>query len=171
MFREWKSKQGCVCDFWWYNCSSGEAVCSLYWQLQFWSSRICFYRVYHETLYLNFQYTSGSCTFFTFQLDWNCRYFLKAGYSVIFLYRRFVSSALLCITIILISSLWKKVYAPDWIFKAIKLNICRGTCQPFCRSLPEDPLLECFTSTDDSNSQGLLIFHLCSIKMHKIFSF
>ncbi|KAM3200269.1 phosphopantothenate-cysteine ligase 2-like isoform X1 [Capsicum annuum] len=43
-------------------------------------------------------------------------YFLKAGYSVIFLYRR-------------------------------------GTCQPFCRSLPEDPLLECFTSTDDSNSQ------------------
>ncbi|PHU00925.1 Phosphopantothenate--cysteine ligase 2 [Capsicum chinense] len=43
-------------------------------------------------------------------------YFLKAGYSVIFLYRR-------------------------------------GTCQPFCRSLPEDPLLECFTSTDDSNIQ------------------
>lgn len=108
---------------------------------------------------------------FYISIGWNCRYFLKAGYSVIFLYRRFVSSALLCITIILISSLWKKVYAPDWIFKAIKLNICRGTCQPFCRSLPEDPLLECFTSTDDSNSQGLLIFHLCSIKMHKIFSF
>ncbi|XP_060173212.1 phosphopantothenate--cysteine ligase 2-like isoform X2 [Lycium barbarum] len=43
-------------------------------------------------------------------------YFLKAGYSVIFLYRR-------------------------------------GTCQPFCRSLPDDPLLECFTSTDDSSIQ------------------
>lgn len=27
---------------------------------------------------------------FTFKLNWNCRYFLKAGYSVIFLYRRFV---------------------------------------------------------------------------------
>lgn len=34
-------------------------------------------------------------------------YFLKAGYSVIFLYRR-------------------------------------GTCQPYCRSLPDDPLLQCF---------------------------
>ncbi|XP_024972327.1 phosphopantothenate--cysteine ligase 2-like isoform X1 [Cynara cardunculus var. scolymus] len=40
-------------------------------------------------------------------------YFLKAGYSVIFLYRR-------------------------------------GTCQPYCRSLPEDLLLECFELTDDS---------------------
>uniref|UniRef100_A0A2N9G700 DNA/pantothenate metabolism flavoprotein C-terminal domain-containing protein n=1 Tax=Fagus sylvatica TaxID=28930 RepID=A0A2N9G700_FAGSY len=26
-----------------------------------------------------------------------------------------------------------------------------GTYQPFCRSLPEDPLLECFESTDDSS--------------------
>lgn len=43
-------------------------------------------------------------------------YFLKAGYSVILLYRR-------------------------------------GTCQPFCRSLPDDPLLECFTSTNDSSIQ------------------
>ncbi|CAK9173968.1 unnamed protein product [Ilex paraguariensis] len=43
-------------------------------------------------------------------------YFLKAGYSVIFLYRR-------------------------------------GTCQPFCRSLPDDPLLECFEFTDESNIQ------------------
>ncbi|KAM1074590.1 hypothetical protein ACFX11_019768 [Malus domestica] len=41
-------------------------------------------------------------------------YFLKAGYAVIFLYRR-------------------------------------GTCQPYCRSLPADPLLECFEYTDDSN--------------------
>ncbi|XP_076927849.1 phosphopantothenate--cysteine ligase 2-like isoform X2 [Bidens hawaiensis] len=40
-------------------------------------------------------------------------YFLKAGYSVIFLYRR-------------------------------------GTCQPYCRSLPDDPLLECFKLTNDS---------------------
>ncbi|XP_054817915.1 phosphopantothenate--cysteine ligase 2-like isoform X2 [Prosopis cineraria] len=41
-------------------------------------------------------------------------YFLKAGYAVIFLYRR-------------------------------------GSFQPFCRSLPDDPLLECFESNDDSN--------------------
>ncbi|CAA2994437.1 Hypothetical predicted protein [Olea europaea subsp. europaea] len=41
-------------------------------------------------------------------------YFLKAGYSVIFLYRR-------------------------------------GTCQPYCRSLPDDPLLECFDITNESN--------------------
>ncbi|XP_019258740.1 PREDICTED: phosphopantothenate--cysteine ligase 2-like [Nicotiana attenuata] len=41
-------------------------------------------------------------------------YFLKAGYSVIFLYRR-------------------------------------GTCQPFCSLLPDDPLLECFSVADDSN--------------------
>ncbi|CAH1453050.1 unnamed protein product [Lactuca virosa] len=41
-------------------------------------------------------------------------YFLKSGYSVIFLYRR-------------------------------------GTCQPYCRSLPEDPLLECFQVTEDDS--------------------
>ncbi|CAL8104087.1 unnamed protein product [Prunus armeniaca] len=41
-------------------------------------------------------------------------YFLKAGYAVIFLYRR-------------------------------------GTCQPYCRSLPDDPLLECFEYMDESN--------------------
>lgn len=29
----------------------------------------------------------------------------------------------------------------------------RGTCQPYCRSLPDDPLLECFESTNDSNIQ------------------
>ncbi|XP_065847234.1 phosphopantothenate--cysteine ligase 1-like isoform X2 [Euphorbia lathyris] len=29
----------------------------------------------------------------------------------------------------------------------------RGTCQPYCRSLPEDPLLQCFESTDDFNIQ------------------
>lgn len=27
----------------------------------------------------------------------------------------------------------------------------RGTCQPHCRSLPEDPLLECFEVTDEPN--------------------
>ncbi|PIN05241.1 putative protein with similarity to phosphopantothenoylcysteine synthetase/decarboxylase [Handroanthus impetiginosus] len=41
-------------------------------------------------------------------------YFLKAGYAVVFLYRR-------------------------------------GTYQPYCRSLPEDPLLECFEVTSESN--------------------
>lgn len=29
----------------------------------------------------------------------------------------------------------------------------RGTCQPYCRSLPDDPLLECFESIDGSNIQ------------------
>ncbi|KAJ7959069.1 phosphopantothenate--cysteine ligase 2-like [Quillaja saponaria] len=43
-------------------------------------------------------------------------YFLKAGYAVIFLYRR-------------------------------------GTCQPFCQSLPDDPLLEWFEPTSESNIQ------------------
>ncbi|KAK7410560.1 hypothetical protein VNO78_01430 [Psophocarpus tetragonolobus] len=43
-------------------------------------------------------------------------YFLKAGYAVIFLYRK-------------------------------------RSFQPFCRSLPDDPLLECFKPTDESNIQ------------------
>ncbi|KAM7252823.1 hypothetical protein ACFE04_025441 [Oxalis oulophora] len=43
-------------------------------------------------------------------------YFLKAGYAVIFLYRR-------------------------------------GTCQPYCRSLPDNPFLDCFEFSDDSNVQ------------------
>ncbi|XP_022773184.1 phosphopantothenate--cysteine ligase 2-like isoform X1 [Durio zibethinus] len=43
-------------------------------------------------------------------------YFIKAGYAVIFLYRR-------------------------------------GTCQPYCGSLPEDPLLECFEFVDDFDIQ------------------
>lgn len=43
-------------------------------------------------------------------------YFLKAGYSVIFLYRR-------------------------------------GSYQPYCTSLPDDPLLECFELTDESYIQ------------------
>ncbi|KAL4603996.1 hypothetical protein ACB092_10G163600 [Castanea dentata] len=43
-------------------------------------------------------------------------YFIKAGYAVIFLYRR-------------------------------------GSYQPYCRSLPEDPLLECFEYTDESSIQ------------------
>ncbi|XP_074295318.1 phosphopantothenate--cysteine ligase 2-like [Silene latifolia] len=29
----------------------------------------------------------------------------------------------------------------------------RGTCQPYCRSLPDDPLLECFESTKGSSIQ------------------
>lgn len=29
----------------------------------------------------------------------------------------------------------------------------RGTCQPYCRSLPDDPFLECFELTGDSNIQ------------------
>ncbi|PRQ56767.1 putative phosphopantothenate--cysteine ligase [Rosa chinensis] len=41
---------------------------------------------------------------------------LKAGYAVIFLYRR-------------------------------------GTCQPYCRSLPDDPLLKCLEIVDESNIQ------------------
>lgn len=68
-----------------------------------------------------------------------------------------------------VSSFRKIVYALDWIFKAMKLYICRGTCQPFCRSLPDDPLLECFTSTDDLSIQGLLFLHLFPIQMHKTF--
>lgn len=43
-------------------------------------------------------------------------YFIKAGYAVIFLYRR-------------------------------------GTFQPYCQSLPEDPLLECFECSEDSTIQ------------------
>ncbi|XP_022773185.1 phosphopantothenate--cysteine ligase 1-like isoform X2 [Durio zibethinus] len=45
-------------------------------------------------------------------------YFIKAGYAVIFLYRR-------------------------------------GTCQPYCGSLPEDPLLECFEFVDDFDIQDV----------------
>ncbi|KAI3442733.1 DFP domain-containing protein [Psidium guajava] len=41
-------------------------------------------------------------------------YFLKAGYAVLFLYRR-------------------------------------GTCQPYCRSLPDDPFLECFEFIDETH--------------------
>lgn len=43
-------------------------------------------------------------------------YFLKAGYAVIFLFRR-------------------------------------GTCQPYCRSLPDDPLLECFEVIENLDIQ------------------
>ncbi|KAG7607809.1 DNA/pantothenate metabolism flavoprotein C-terminal [Arabidopsis suecica] len=46
--------------------------------------------------------------------------FVKAGYAVIFLYRR-------------------------------------GTCQPYCRSLPDDPFLECFEFPDKTNIQGSLL--------------
>ncbi|ANM70352.1 phosphopantothenate-cysteine ligase-like protein [Arabidopsis thaliana] len=61
--------------------------------------------------------------------------FVKAGYAVIFLYRR-------------------------------------GTCQPYCRSLPDDPFLECFEFSDKTNIQvhGLWILsvsysHLEAVKM------
>ncbi|KAL0352323.1 UNVERIFIED_CONTAM: Phosphopantothenate--cysteine ligase 2 [Sesamum calycinum] len=47
-------------------------------------------------------------------------YFLKAGYAVVFLYRK-------------------------------------GTCQPYCSSLPDDPLLECFEVTSESNITGTLL--------------
>lgn len=46
----------------------------------------------------------------------------------------------------------------------------RGTFQPFCRSLPEDPLLECFEVTKELNVQGscfvcvLLTSTLCDCK-------
>ncbi|KAG6776039.1 hypothetical protein POTOM_019542 [Populus tomentosa] len=33
-------------------------------------------------------------------------------------------------------------------------GVLRGTFQPYCRSLPEDPLLECFECSDDSAVQG-----------------
>ncbi|KAL2249818.1 UNVERIFIED_CONTAM: Phosphopantothenate--cysteine ligase 2, partial [Sesamum indicum] len=47
-------------------------------------------------------------------------YFLKAGYAVVFLYRK-------------------------------------GTCQPYCSSLPDDPLLECFEVSSESNITGSLL--------------
>lgn len=50
-------------------------------------------------------------------------YFLKAGYSVIFLYRR-------------------------------------GSYQPYCTSLPDDPLLECFELTDESYIQGHFLINV-----------
>ncbi|OIV96697.1 hypothetical protein TanjilG_09239 [Lupinus angustifolius] len=53
-------------------------------------------------------------------------YFLKAGYAVIFLYRR-------------------------------------GSFQPFCRSLPDDPLVECFEPTDELNIQGFSFCFLLSL--------
>ncbi|RYR41919.1 hypothetical protein Ahy_A08g038351 isoform F [Arachis hypogaea] len=60
-----------------------------------------------------------------------CRYFLKAGYAVIFLYRR-------------------------------------GSFQPFCRSLPDDPLLECFEATERLNIQGLwFLLHPLLLQLKK----
>ncbi|CAN8257384.1 unnamed protein product [Cochlearia groenlandica] len=53
--------------------------------------------------------------------------FVKAGYAVIFLYRR-------------------------------------GTCQPYCRSLPDDPFLECFEFPDTTNIQ-VRASHKESVKM------
>lgn len=34
----------------------------------------------------------------------------------------------------------------------------RGTCQPFCSTLPQDSFLDCFELAEDSNVQGLLKF-------------
>lgn len=36
--------------------------------------------------------------------------------------------------------------------------LCRGTFQPYCRSLPEDPFFECFEPCGDSDIQGLFGF-------------
>ncbi|KAL5984160.1 hypothetical protein ACLOJK_018263 [Asimina triloba] len=58
-----------------------------------------------------------------------------------------------------------------------------GTCQPYCRSLPEDSLLECFELTEDSTVQGLQVLNWsrarsflrtrshCSIGYHRPISF
>ena len=35
--------------------------------------------------------------------------------------------------------------------------LSRGTYQPYFKSLPEDPLVECFEVTDESNIQGLFL--------------
>lgn len=81
---------------------------------------------------------------------WTCRYFLNAGYSVIFLYRRFaflLSSFVPCS---------KQFPLSFFIIKWKQYDfICRGSCQPYCSSLPDDPLLECFNISDGSNIQGL----------------
>jgi phosphopantothenate-cysteine ligase len=42
--------------------------------------------------------------------------------------------------------------------------LSRGTYQPYFKSLPEDPLVECFEVTDESNIQGL--FLLATENMH-----
>ncbi|KAL1200560.1 Phosphopantothenate--cysteine ligase 2 [Cardamine amara subsp. amara] len=54
--------------------------------------------------------------------------FIKAGYAVIFLYRR-------------------------------------GTCQPYCRYLPDDPFLECFEFPDKTNNIQVRASHLEAVKM------
>ena len=45
----------------------------------------------------------------------------------------------------------------------------RGTCQPYCRSLPDDPLLECLEIGDESNVKGLNLVccdsYICSLLM------
>ena len=48
------------------------------------------------------------------------------------------------------------------VISMVVFVVCRGTCQPYCRSLPDDPLLECFESTDDIDIQGLFII-LCRV--------
>lgn len=46
--------------------------------------------------------------------------------------------------------------------------LSRGTYQPYCRSLPEDPLVECFEITDESNIQGLFLWATENIYMYDI---
>ncbi|THG22930.1 hypothetical protein TEA_026977 [Camellia sinensis var. sinensis] len=75
--------------------------------------------------------------------DQNYRYFLKAGYSVIFLSRRAIYAGELASRFV---DLFQKIHC---------LTVLRGTCQPFCRSLPEDPLLECFEVSKELNVRGL----------------
>ncbi|KAF3565804.1 hypothetical protein DY000_02019974 [Brassica cretica] len=40
-----------------------------------------------------------------------------------------------------------------------------GTCQPYCRSLPDDPFLECFQFPDNTNIQGICLSF--SIYIHR----
>lgn len=47
------------------------------------------------------------------------------------------------------------IYFSIYMLRVINGLICRGSCQPYCRSLPDDPFLECFEFTQESNVQGL----------------
>lgn len=143
-----------MCDIWWYHGPVGAPLCSLHWQLCFRTQRSCIYWVN----YLNNLFSVLQVLFiYLFILTrhckiewWTCRYFLNAGYSVIFLYRRFaflLSSFVPCS---------KQFPLSFFIIKWKQYDfICRGSCQPYCSSLPDDPLLECFDISDGSNIQGL----------------
>ncbi|ONI34953.1 hypothetical protein PRUPE_1G507900 [Prunus persica] len=52
------------------------------------------------------------------------------------------------------SSGYRGAASTEYFLKAgyAVIFLCRrGTCQPYCRSLPDDPLLECFEYRDESN--------------------